>query len=105
MILNSNSIKEKAEKFRRFLSENEALIAEGMVRGQPLDEMRERFDVSQEDCERICARPLVSAYFWMLVALCNTRECEIYAAAVDKPKPRHRGKPMLTVVEQSKAAH
>lgn len=45
MILDSKSIKTKAERFRATLSEQQALVAEGRARGQSFDEMETDFDI------------------------------------------------------------
>lgn len=84
MIAGSDFIQEKAERFRGKITETEALVAECMVRGADWDEVVNLTGCDREEYERISRRPLVNIYFFMLLALVNTKEGEIYEQAVDE---------------------
>ena len=86
MILNSEMIKEKAEQFRSRLTETEALVAESLVRGVPLLKIPDELGIPQEEFTSICKSGTSNAYFWMLVALVNSRKCRIYRDAYDHLK-------------------
>lgn len=76
MILSSKTIKIKAERFRRQLSEAEALIAEGMIKDQPFEDMSKAFGITRAEFELACRDSLVNLYFWSLVALQSTQQLE-----------------------------
>lgn len=84
MILDSENIRERAERVRPKLTEQEALIAEAMSEGKSFDKMSVEFDVTRDEFEIACNNSMVNLYFWILAALFSTRDAELYKEDRDK---------------------